>query len=149
SARGIEAFEDLGRTEGRVDVRHWILEAELALLHELHGGHRGDGLGHGGDAEHAVRGHGRRLVERAHAESALVEHPLVRPGHGAPPGAFPGSGGGTEDAADGGTARHGASLSMGSMRYGGDGSEGRGSLQDVATGRRYRRHGLFLPGGSW
>jgi hypothetical protein len=78
---GVEAFEDRGRAQRRVDVGDRSLERELALLDELHGRDGGDRLGHRGDAEDGVGGHRRRLVEPAEAERALVQHALVGRGH--------------------------------------------------------------------
>jgi hypothetical protein len=67
AGRRIERFEYL-------QVCKLVVEAEAALLDELHSRQRCDRLGHGGDAEHRVgreRAPGRDVC---HAEGALVEH---------------------------------------------------------------------------
>ena len=51
-----------------------LVERELALLDELHAGGRRDRLGHRGDPEHAVGGHGIVLGQVALAERALIDH---------------------------------------------------------------------------
>ena len=66
------------------------VERELALLDQLHGRGRRDRLGHRGDPEHAVRGHGVVLGQVAFAERALIDHFLAGRGHRDHAGNFPG-----------------------------------------------------------
>ena len=98
--RSVEPVQHLGRPERGVDVRHRLLELELALLDELHRRHGGDRLGHRGDAKHGVESHGRGLVEGAHAEGALVEEAPGRGGHGHHAGHFSGVDGLLQHAVD-------------------------------------------------
>jgi hypothetical protein len=77
----VEPLEYLRRAERGVDVRHRLLELELALLDELHRRDRRDRLGHRGDAEHGIERHVRALPELANTEGILVEEPLVGGDH--------------------------------------------------------------------
>ena len=146
-AGGVEALQHLGRAQARVDVRHGLLDLELALLDELHRRHGGDRLGHRGDAEDGVERHRRALVERAQAEGPFVEHALVGRGHGHHARHFLGVDGLPQDAVD---LRLGAPLGGRPASTGGPdrcGSrDGCGSLQYVATAMRCRCHALSLLG---
>ena len=53
------------------------VETELAALDQLQGGDRGDRLGHGGDPEHRVRGHGLRSARRAMSGGRLIGYPAT------------------------------------------------------------------------
>jgi hypothetical protein len=81
-ATGAEAFEHLRRGQrGFADVRHRCVEAEPALLDELHRPNAGDRLCHREDAEDRVERHWRPAAELAHAERPLVDRPLVARRH--------------------------------------------------------------------
>jgi hypothetical protein len=79
--RSIEAFQDLRRAQGWVDIGHRVIEPELALLHQLHRGDRRHRFGHRRDAEHRIRRHHGTGCEVPCAEGAFVEDALVRCRH--------------------------------------------------------------------
>jgi hypothetical protein len=74
----VETLEHLRRLEFGEQRAHWLLELQLALLDELHGGGRRDRLGHRRDPEHRVECHVGALGEVALAERALVQDPILR-----------------------------------------------------------------------
>ena len=90
-AIGVETFEHLRRRPDPAALADRRVERELALLDQLHAGRRSDGLGHGGDPEHAVGGH-RPIVlgQVALAERALVDHLFAVRGHRDHAGNLPG-----------------------------------------------------------
>ena len=90
----------------------------------------------------------RALVERAHAEGALVEHALVGRRHRHDAGHFLGVDGLPQDAVDVRPYWRGRPLGFGPARGGDargcDGSDGGGTLQEVPARRRGWRHSEFL-----
>ena len=80
-ALGVETFQHLRRGEIRQHLADRLIERELALLDQLHAGRGRDRLGHRGDPEHAVGGHGVVLGQVALAERALIDHLLAGRGH--------------------------------------------------------------------
>ena len=76
-ALGVKAFEHLRRGEIGQHLADRLIERELALLDQLHAGRRRDRLGHRGDPEHAVGGHGVVFGQVAFAERALIDHLLA------------------------------------------------------------------------
>ena len=80
-ALGVETFQHLRRGEVRQQLADRLVQRELALLDQLHAGRGRDRLGHRGDPEHAVGGHGIVLGQVAFAERALVDHLIAGRGH--------------------------------------------------------------------
>ena len=81
-ARTVESFQHLGCGELRQHVPDRPVERELAALDELHGGGRRDRLGHGGDPEQCVDGHGGARRQHALAERTLVDGTVPCRRHG-------------------------------------------------------------------
>ena len=80
-AIGVEAGEhprvaDLGHHLGRR-----CIQIQLPPLHALHGRHRGQRLGHGGDPAYRVQRHRLAAAERALAEGTLIDHAIAVGGH--------------------------------------------------------------------
>jgi hypothetical protein len=67
-----------------------VVEPEPALVDEGEGGGRGDGLGHGVDAEDRVGAHGRGRLEVQHAVDALGDGAAVAGDEHDGPGELPG-----------------------------------------------------------
>ena len=65
---------------------HGIVQADAALLHKLHGGNRGDGLGHRGKPEQRIELQGASLGNVGHPERALIDDTVAIGGHGDDPG---------------------------------------------------------------
>ncbi len=76
-AVGIESLQHLHILDHRQYVAHRLLEADAALLDQLHGRGAGDGLGHRRDAEHRVERHRFGLVDRPSSERALIEDAAI------------------------------------------------------------------------
>ena len=89
-AVGVKAFQHLHRGEIGQQFSDRLVERQLALLDQLHRAGRRDGLGHGGNPEHAVGGHGIVFGEVAFAERALIDHLVASRGHSHDAGNFPG-----------------------------------------------------------
>ena len=80
-ALGVETFQHLRAREIGQHLADRLIQRELALLDELHAGRCRDGLGHGGDPEHAVDRHRIVLGQVAFAERALIDHFIAGRGH--------------------------------------------------------------------
>jgi hypothetical protein len=77
AGRRVEGFDDLQSPELRQIFFRGIIDADPALLDELHQGHRRDRLGHRGDAEQRVRGEGAPGRHVSNAERATIKHVLA------------------------------------------------------------------------
>src|SRR5215831_2109938 len=80
-ARGIKAFEYLWSRKFGQNVCNLVIERKLAPLDKLHGGSRGDGLGHGGDPEHCVGAHRSSLGWRSPPKCSLIDNFVARRCH--------------------------------------------------------------------
>src|SRR5215831_8382591 len=80
--RRIEAIDDTRRADLGHYLARGLVEAQLSLLHELHGGGGGEGLRHRGDPHDRVECHGGRFAELSDAEGFFVEGALVEKAFG-------------------------------------------------------------------
>ena len=81
-ARGVEALEHFRGLKFGQHLRDGPVELKLTALDLLHCRRGGDGLGHRGDPEHAVDGHGRACRQSALAERALIDCVVLRRRYG-------------------------------------------------------------------
>ena len=107
-ALGVKAFQHLRVGEIGQQLADRLVQRELALFHELHAGGARDGLGHRGDPEHAVGGHGIVLGQVALAERALINHLIAGRRHRDHAGNFLGLAFLTQNLIDLGFALHGS-----------------------------------------
>ena len=73
-AAGVKTFQHLRVGQIRQQLADRLIQRKLALFDELHAGGARNRLGHGGDPEHAIGGHGIVLAQVALAERALINH---------------------------------------------------------------------------
>ena len=103
-----EAVQHHWRREMRQHGGDRAIQAELALLNQLHRRHRGDRLGHRGDPEDVVGPQRPPAGEVGDAEAALVQQVAAGGGHGHGPSNCAGVDGAAQGGIDGGRIDHGA-----------------------------------------
>ena len=79
---GVERLEHLELGELRQIFLRRIVERHLALLDELHGGYRGDRLGHRSDAEQRIELQRTSLADVGQPERALIDDAIAIGRHG-------------------------------------------------------------------
>ena len=77
AGRSVEVFNDFHSCEFRKIVFRGVIERQAALLDQLHQGHRGDRLGHRGDAKQRVRRQRTPARNVGDAEGGLIQHALT------------------------------------------------------------------------